>query len=228
MGKRSDLTVSPRREIVLMLLRREEPAVKLARRFGVSEHTRYRWRDEFLAGGEAALASGKGQNGARDTWFFFTADHGEMLGDHELMFKNVFYKGSVLVPNIIRPAGGAPARTVARPVESIDITATVLDIAGAKLPQCQGRSLVPLIHGQGVPREVAYSELAGHQNKGNYCVMAATERYRYLYDKENDLPCELFDLEKDPDELLNLVDEPGHAGLRKDLHRDCVLPFLKT
>jgi len=59
MGKRSDLTVTQRREAVLMLIRREEPAAKLARRFGVSEHTLYRWRDDFLAGGEAALASGK-------------------------------------------------------------------------------------------------------------------------------------------------------------------------
>jgi len=38
----------------------------------------------------------------------------------------------------------------------------------------------------------------------------------------------LFDLEKDPDELHNLVDEPGYAGLRKDLHKDYVLPFLNT
>jgi transposase-like protein len=49
-----------------MLLRREEPAARLARRFGVSEHTLYRWRDEFLAGGEAALASGKGQSDPRE------------------------------------------------------------------------------------------------------------------------------------------------------------------
>ena len=41
MGKRSNLTVPERREAVLMLLRREEPAGKLARRFGVSEHTLY-------------------------------------------------------------------------------------------------------------------------------------------------------------------------------------------
>ena len=66
MGKRSNLTVSQRREVVLMLLRREEPAAKLARRFGVSEHTLYRWRDDFLAGGQAALASGKGQSDPRD------------------------------------------------------------------------------------------------------------------------------------------------------------------
>ncbi len=59
MGKRSNLTVPQRREAVLMLMRREEPAGKVARRFGISEHTLYRWRDEFLAGGEAALANGK-------------------------------------------------------------------------------------------------------------------------------------------------------------------------
>ncbi|MCP4899099.1 MAG: helix-turn-helix domain-containing protein [bacterium] len=66
MGKRSDLSISQRREVVLMLLRREEPAAKLARRYGVSEQTLYRWRDEFLAGGEAALGSSKGQNDPRD------------------------------------------------------------------------------------------------------------------------------------------------------------------
>ena len=66
MGKRSDLTVPQRREVVLMLLRREEPAAKLARRFGVSEQTLYRWRDDFLAGGEAALSAGKGQNDPRE------------------------------------------------------------------------------------------------------------------------------------------------------------------
>ena len=66
MGKRLDLTVSQRREVVLALLRREEPAAKLARRYGISEHTLYRWRDDFLAGGEAALASGKGHNDPRN------------------------------------------------------------------------------------------------------------------------------------------------------------------
>ncbi len=66
MGKKSNLSVPQRREVVLMLLRREEPAVKLARRHGVSEQTLYRWRDEFLAGGEAALSSGKGGADPRD------------------------------------------------------------------------------------------------------------------------------------------------------------------
>lgn len=60
MPKKSNLPVTQRREAVLALIRREEPALQLARRWGVSEQTLYRWRDEFLAGGEAALAKGKG------------------------------------------------------------------------------------------------------------------------------------------------------------------------
>ena len=66
MGKRSELTAAQRREAVLVLLRREEPAATVARRCGVSEQTLYRWRDEFLAGGEAALANGKGGTDSRE------------------------------------------------------------------------------------------------------------------------------------------------------------------
>jgi transposase len=58
MGKRCELPVKERREAVLSLLRREEPGAVIARRYGVSEASLYRWRDEFLAAGEAALARG--------------------------------------------------------------------------------------------------------------------------------------------------------------------------
>jgi transposase-like protein len=66
MPKRCELTLEQRREAVLALLRRQEPAVQLSRRYGVSEQTLYRWRDEFLAAGEAALANGKNGSDARD------------------------------------------------------------------------------------------------------------------------------------------------------------------
>ena len=59
MGRHGEHTPGQRTEIVLALLRREEPASVLARRHKVSEQTFYRWRDEFLAGGKASLASGK-------------------------------------------------------------------------------------------------------------------------------------------------------------------------
>jgi transposase-like protein len=62
MAKRSDVSIPDRREAVLSLLRREEPAALIARRIGVSEQTLYRWRDEFLAGGEAALSAKTGKS----------------------------------------------------------------------------------------------------------------------------------------------------------------------
>ena len=58
MGKRSEVSVAERREAVLSFLRREEPGAVIARRYGVAEATLYRWRDDFLAAGEAALAGG--------------------------------------------------------------------------------------------------------------------------------------------------------------------------
>ena len=65
MGRKSRLPVAQRREAVLMLLRRDEPGAVLARRFEVSEATLYRWRDDFLRAGGAALCGGNGTGQAR-------------------------------------------------------------------------------------------------------------------------------------------------------------------
>jgi transposase-like protein len=63
MGKKSELSVEKRTEAVLALLRREEPNAQIARRYGVSEQSLYRWRDEFLAAGKAGL-QGKSDDAA--------------------------------------------------------------------------------------------------------------------------------------------------------------------
>jgi transposase-like protein len=63
MGKKSELSVSQRLEIVLMILRKEEPISVLARRYGVSENTLHRWKDDFVKAGQAALAYGRGNAG---------------------------------------------------------------------------------------------------------------------------------------------------------------------
>jgi len=55
MSRKSELSMEERFEVVLSLLRREESAAALARRYQVSEVTIYRWRDAFLAGGRAGL-----------------------------------------------------------------------------------------------------------------------------------------------------------------------------
>ena len=68
MGKRSKLSVEQRARLVLQVLSKEAPAAQIARRAGISEQTLYRWRDEFLSGGKAAL-NGRGgeQEHARET-----------------------------------------------------------------------------------------------------------------------------------------------------------------
>jgi len=80
MGAKSKLSVPERRKVVLSLLRREEPAVVLARRYGISENTLYRWRDEFLVAGQAALANGKSKADPRDRQI---AELNKQLGERD-------------------------------------------------------------------------------------------------------------------------------------------------
>ena len=68
MPKHSRLPVEERVEVVLALLRKEEPAAVLARRYQVSEQTLYRWRDEYMEAGRNRLAkkeAGAGEESRR-------------------------------------------------------------------------------------------------------------------------------------------------------------------
>lgn len=57
MSRKSDASVEQRVEAVLSLLRKEEAAHLIARRYGVSENTLYRWREHFLEGGKSGVMS---------------------------------------------------------------------------------------------------------------------------------------------------------------------------
>lgn len=61
MPKRMALTVDERSEAVMSLLRREESAAAIARRYGISEQSLYRLRDQFLDGGKQAMARASGR-----------------------------------------------------------------------------------------------------------------------------------------------------------------------
>ncbi len=163
-----------------------------------------------------------------NTWIVYSADHGEMLGDHNLMAKTNFYQSSVLVPAIIRPPKGMNSKTVDGLTESIDLTATILDIAGADLlERSMGQSLLPHISGQGKTREAAFSAVRppGISPQANF-LTTATNRYRYTLDTESWTPCEFFDLQEDPDELTNLVNDTSVRKLMKEMDSDLVKPHL--
>ena len=55
MAKRKQPSVEEKLQAVMALLRKEEPAAKIARRFNISETSLYRWRDDFLEGGKQSL-----------------------------------------------------------------------------------------------------------------------------------------------------------------------------
>ncbi len=156
------------------------------------------------------------------TWVIYLSDHGEMLGDHRLLAKMVFYEPSVTIPLIIRPPGGMAGKVVEGVVEQIDVPATVRAIAGAaEVPEGDGRSLLGHLEegGDGSVRQVAHSENFGF---GAF----VTDRYKLLVWEETGEPVQLFDLVDDPEENHNAITEPRYAETRERLMTQYVRPFL--
>jgi choline-sulfatase len=165
-----------------------------------------------------------------NTWIIYSSDHGEMLGDHGLMAKFNFYRSSVQVPLIIRPAGGCAPLASDALAAVVDIGPTLLDVAGAQpLKEVQGRSLLPVISQNDSGRAVLFSEIQKQSRKAQAPTFRAVRnhRYRLTLETNTETPCELFDLIEDPDELQNRVSDPSLASvlseLTEQLH-DCISP----
>ena len=93
------------------------------------------------------------------TLVIYIADHGEMLGDHHMQSKMVFYEGSVHVPLIMRLPGVIPAgKVVDSPVSNLALFGTITDYLG--LPEhapSSSKSLRPLIEGTDKKERVVFS-----------------------------------------------------------------------
>ena len=170
----------------------------------------------------------------------FTADHGDFLGDHWLGEKELFYDTVQKVPFIVvdpRPQADATrGRVDERFVEGVDLVPTVLEFLGVPgAPhRIEGRSLVPLLHGEAPPwRDAVYSELdygfrAARERLGKTPQQARAfslrdARWRYVY--WLDEPEQLFDLQRDPEQFEDLGRDPGHAAVRRAF-RERLLDFL--
>lgn len=84
MARRQGVTAEQKTQLVLRLLRKEEPAAQIARQAGVSEQSLYRWREEFLEGGKRALEGKAGQqgiNGATAQLQAQLADRDQVIGE---------------------------------------------------------------------------------------------------------------------------------------------------
>lgn len=147
-------------------------------------------------------------------------DHGEMMGAHGLFFKGVMaFEECYRIPLIARlPGRIAPGSVCHEFATLLDLGPTFAELAGAApLSESHGRSLAPLLEGRTPadwPQEF-FGQFHGSELLYSQRILT-TKRYKYVFNGfDFD---EIYDLEKDPHELVNLY----HAGARHTLLPDLV------
>lgn len=153
-----------------------------------------------------------------DTIILFTSDHGDMLGNHGLWAKRLFYENAANVPMLLVGTGKGErgfdervghGRVDDRLVGWQDIMPTLLDLAGIDIPDTvEGLSMVG-----DERREYLYGECAEDASATR---MIHDGRHKLIYYPVGNA-VQLFDLATDPDELHNRADAPGYAEVRERL-----------
>jgi arylsulfatase A-like enzyme len=158
------------------------------------------------------------QRGLMDTTLVvFTTDHGELMGDHGLIFKGPFFFQSLLnIPLIVRMPGGKPG-VVPGLAAHVDLVPTVLDCLGLEAPPyLPGLSLKGQLDGERQPaRDTVLTEFRPFG--GPNMKVLHTDEWKYAY--YNGEPWgELFNLADDPQEHVNLYDDSSQGGVRREMH----------
>ncbi len=160
----------------------------------------------------------------RDTMAVFTADHGEMLGDHNLWRKTYAYDASARVPFLVRPPSRYEARRNAlcdAPVGLEDIMPTLLAMSGTAVPaSVEGQSLLPLLRPDAGDREVPWREHYHHEHSPCYAPDSAyhalnDRRWKYVWFPITGAE-QLFDRVSDPHDCRDLSDDPERAGVLRE------------
>lgn len=178
-----------------------------------------------------------------DTLIVFTADHGDYLGDHWLGEKDLFHQPSVKLPLIVvdprAKANATRGQTCDALVGAIDVLPTMIECAGGEIAEhrLEGCSLLPWLHRTPnaferpfIISEDDYGRLPVARKLG---VDPLEARMTMIFDGRYKLVhCPgfadmLFDLHRDPDELVDLGTDTGYRGIRRDL-RDGLLDWSAT
>jgi len=166
------------------------------------------------------------ENGLTDnTMIVYTSDQGFYLGEHGWFDKRFMYEESFRTPLIIRyPTEIQAGSENSDLVQNIDFAPTILDIAGAEVPnEIQGESLTPLFEGNNTEwRDQLYYHYyeypAEHAVKRHYGIR--TNRYKLIHFYYDIDEWELYDLENDPQEMMNLYNDPDYTEIRDSLHQE--------
>ncbi|WP_443771035.1 sulfatase/phosphatase domain-containing protein, partial [Anaerostipes sp.] len=160
---------------------------------------------------------------APDALVIFTSDHGDMLGAHRLFSKNAAaYKEVANIPLIIK--GGAKGYVEEAMASHIDIAPTILDYFDIPIPKLmEGKSMLSQIENpEKEINDVIFTEFTryeiDHDGFGGLQIMRAaiSKRYKlviHLLDSD-----EFYDMEKDPYEINNLIDDENYVEERNALH----------
>ncbi len=175
---------------------------------------------------------------AEDTIVIYTSDQGFYLGDHGWFDKRFMYEESLRMPFVIRyPRAIKPGTVSDKMILNLDFAKTFLDFAGMAAPEdMQGYSLKNILENEEAPalRNSMYyrywMHLADHYVWSHYGVRTMDYKLIYFYgealgatgaiDEPKDSVWELFDLNKDKNELVNVYNNPEYADIVEDLKKE--------
>ncbi len=161
-----------------------------------------------------------------NTVIIYTSDHGCHFRTRNAEYKRSCHEASIKVPLVITGGGFTGGGRVSDLVSLIDLPATVLDIAGVKVPESYaGKSLTDLRGHDSVFMQISESQIgrAVRTKKWKYSVTAKNKDCAYAESYTEDF---LYDLESDPYEKNNLVSDPAYADVRADL-RELLTEYMK-
>ncbi len=156
------------------------------------------------------------------TAMMLSSDHGFFLGEHHFYDKRLMYEPSIRVPMMLSyPRRIKPGTVSDAMVLNLDVAPTLLDIAGLPVPaEMQGKSMLPLAESKKVDWRkdwlYEYYEYPGFENVPP-CRGIRTDRFKLIHFFIEPEAFELYDLQKDPNEMNNLYGKPGYEEITAHL-----------
>ena len=160
----------------------------------------------------------------KNTIVVYSSDQGFYLGEHGWFDKRWMYRESLNTPLLISWPGIIKAGSVNNDmVSNLDFGETLIDIAGGAIPaDMQGRSMLPILKGETPDdwRTAHYYHYYEHPSEHN--VMRhygiTTDKYKLIHFYYDIDEWELYDLEKDPQEMKNVYNNPAYNDVKAELH----------